>query len=49
LWIASLIFGVIGLSPKTMNWAVPLAGVTFGLGFIAAGLILYSERAGDAP
>jgi hypothetical protein len=49
LWIASLIFGVIGLSPKTMNWAVPLAGVTFGLGFIAAGVILYSDRSGDVP
>jgi hypothetical protein len=44
LWITSLIFGVIGMFGAAINWAAPLAGVTFGVGFIAAGLILYTER-----
>jgi hypothetical protein len=44
LWIASLIFGVLGLFRPLMSWAVPLAGVTFGVGFIAAGIYLFSDR-----
>jgi hypothetical protein len=38
LWIASLIVGVIGLLPFAGNWGVSLAGIVFGLGFIAAGI-----------
>jgi hypothetical protein len=40
LWIASLIVGVIGLPPFSVNWGLTLAGVIFGLGFIAAGISL---------
>lgn len=47
LWIASLIFGVIGMFGAAIHWAVPLAGVAFGAGFIAAGLILYSDDAAE--
>lgn len=45
LWIASLIVGVIGLLPLGINWGVTLAGVIFGLGFIAAGISLWPARA----
>jgi hypothetical protein len=44
LWIASLAFGVIGMFGAAASWAVPLAGVTFGVGFIAAGMILFSDQ-----
>jgi hypothetical protein len=44
LWIASLVFGVLGLFGAAASWAVPLAGVAFGVGFIAAGVILYSDK-----
>ncbi len=44
LWIASLIIGVIGLLPSAMSWGVTLAGVTFGIGFIAAGICLFSDK-----
>ena len=40
LWLASLIIGLIGLLPAAMAWAVTLAGVTFGIGFITAGISL---------
>ena len=39
LWIASLLIGMIGLLPVS-RWGVTLAGVIFGLGFIAAGISL---------
>jgi hypothetical protein len=38
LWITSLIIGVIGLFPVAMSWGVTLAGVIFGIGFVAAGI-----------
>jgi hypothetical protein len=44
LWIASLLFGVIGLFGAASYWAVPLAGVTLGVGFVVAGAILFSDR-----
>jgi len=40
LWIVSLALGLIGLVPFGANWSFALAGVTFGLGFIAAGIEL---------
>jgi hypothetical protein len=45
VWIASLIFSILGLFGAASRWAVPLAGITFGIGFIAAGVILYFDRA----
>ena len=45
LWILSLIFGLIGLFPFAINWGVTLAGVIFGLGFIAAGIDLWTAPA----
>jgi hypothetical protein len=42
LWIISLIFGVVGMFGAAIHWAVPLAGITFGVGFIAAGIYLFS-------
>ena len=47
LWIASLAFGVLGLLGAAASWAIPLAGVTFGAGFIAAGIHLFSNRTSD--
>jgi hypothetical protein len=44
LWVASLMIGVIGLLPSAMNWGVTLAGVTFGIGFIAAGICLLLDK-----
>jgi hypothetical protein len=44
LWIASLIIGLIGLLPAAMGWGVTLAGVTFGIGFVAAGISLLLPR-----
>ena len=44
LWIVSLIIGVIGLFPFAMGWGVMLAGVTFGAGFVAAGISLLFEK-----
>ena len=44
LWIASLIIGLIGLLPVGMSWSVTLAGVLFGLGFIAAGISLRTAK-----
>lgn len=44
LWIASLIVGLIGFLPVGMNWSVTLAGVLFGLGFIAAGISLRAAQ-----
>jgi hypothetical protein len=43
LWMLSLIFGVIGLFPFAITWGVTAAGVTFGAGFIAAGISLFSQ------
>jgi len=45
LWIASLIIGVVSLLPIAMRWGVTLAGVTFGIGFIVAGISLLSDKA----
>jgi hypothetical protein len=45
LWIASLIIGVAGLLPVAMSWGVTLAGVTFGIGFVAAGISLLLDKA----
>ena len=45
LWIASLTVGVVGLFPFGTNWGVTLAGVMFGLGFIAAGIGLRCAHA----
>jgi hypothetical protein len=44
LWIAALILGMLGLRPAWAGWSVTLAGVIFGLGFIAAGISLLRER-----
>jgi hypothetical protein len=44
LWIASLLIGVVGVLPVAMSWGVTLAGVTFGVGFIAAGISLLLEK-----
>ncbi len=44
LWIASLILGVAGLLPVAMSWGVTLAGVTFGVGFVVAGISLLSDK-----
>jgi hypothetical protein len=40
LWIASLIVGLIGLTSTKLSWAVALAGVLFGIGFVVAGINL---------
>jgi len=48
LWITSLIFGVIGMFGAAIHWAVPLAGVAFGAGFIAAGVHLFSDASSGA-
>jgi len=40
LWIAALLLGILGLRPAWAGWSVMLAGVIFGLGFIAAGIAL---------
>jgi hypothetical protein len=42
LWIISLVIGVAGLFPFAMSWGVTLAGVMFGIGFVAAGFGLFS-------
>jgi hypothetical protein len=47
LWIASLAFGVLGLFGAAASWAIPLAGITFGVGFIIAGIYLFSDRTSD--
>jgi drug/metabolite transporter (DMT)-like permease len=38
LWIASFVVGLIGLLSAKLTWAVPLAGVIFGVAFIVAGI-----------
>ena len=38
LWIASFIVGLIGLLSAKLTWAIPLAGVIFGVGFLMAGM-----------
>jgi len=48
LWITSLIFGVIGMFGAAIHWAVPLAGIAFGLGFIAAGVHLFVDASSGA-
>jgi hypothetical protein len=45
LWIVSLIVGLISLVPFGANWGVTLAGVTFGLGFVTAGIELRTAPA----
>jgi hypothetical protein len=45
LWLASLVLGLFGLRPAWAGWGVTLAGITFGLGFLAAGVSLLSEKA----
>lgn len=40
LWIASFVVGLIGLLAAKLSWAVALAGVTFGVGFVVAGINL---------
>lgn len=37
LWFASLLIGLLGLASAKMSWAVAVAGVLFGLGFVAVG------------
>lgn len=44
LWMVSLLVGLVGLFPLGVNWSVTLAGVIFGLGFIAAGIDLWTAR-----
>jgi len=44
LWIASLIVGVIAL-PFRLTWGFTVAGIIFGLGFVAAGIYLKPARA----
>ena len=43
LWIASAVVGLIGLLSAKLSWAVTLAGVIFGIGFVAAGISLFKE------
>jgi hypothetical protein len=43
LWIAALFLGMFGLRSAWAGWSVTLAGVVFGLGFIAAGASLLME------
>jgi hypothetical protein len=38
LWIASVVVGLIGLMSAKLGWAVALAGVIFGVGFVVAGI-----------
>ena len=40
LWIASFFVGLIGLMSAKLGWAVALAGVIFGVGFVVAGINL---------
>ena len=40
LWIASFAVGLLGLISAKISWAVALAGVIFGAGFVAAGVAL---------
>jgi drug/metabolite transporter (DMT)-like permease len=47
LWIASFVVGLIGLLSAKLSWAVALAGVIFGIGFIAAGINLLREESQD--
>ena len=44
LWIVSLMVGLVSLFPLGINWGVTVAGVIFGLGFIAAGIDLWIAR-----
>jgi hypothetical protein len=44
LWIASLIIGAMGLLPVAKSWGVTLAGVAFGMGFVAAGIGVLSDK-----
>lgn len=38
LWIASFFVGLLGLLSAKLTWAVPLAGMIFGVAFIVAGM-----------
>ena len=40
LWIASFVVGLVGLMSPKIGWAVSLAGVIFGVGFVVAGINL---------
>jgi drug/metabolite transporter (DMT)-like permease len=44
LWIASFVVGLIGLLSPGLSWAVALAGVIFGAGFIVAGINLFQSK-----
>ena len=44
LWTAALFLGMLSLHPAWAGWSVTLAGVAFGLGFIAAGTSLLKEE-----
>jgi hypothetical protein len=46
LWIASFAVGLIGLLTGMTGWAVILAGVIFGVGFVVVGMILLQEGSG---
>jgi len=43
LWITSFAVGLIGLLTGMTGWIVVLAGVIFGVGFVAAGVSLLQE------
>jgi len=40
LWMGALVIGVAGSFWPMMPWGVFVAGVTFALGFVAAGIVL---------
>jgi hypothetical protein len=44
-WIASFLAGLASLVVRGSDWPVTIAGILFSLGFIAAGAVLWRERA----
>lgn len=46
MWVASFAVGLLGLLSPAMGWAIVLAGVIFGAGFVAVGSALLR---GDLP
>ena len=44
LWMASFAVGLVGLLSAKLAWAIALAGILFGVGFIVAGIHLLQSR-----
>lgn len=49
LWITSFVVGLIGLLSPKFGWAVALAGVIFGVGFIVAGVSVLRTQSPARP